>query len=51
MGDSFVQLYLKGVVPETGQSFVDQKKVGFTKQKIQIEVSFSFMSSHGYLVG
>ena len=45
VGDSYVQLYVKGVVPETGQSFVDQKMVGFTKQKIHIEASFSFMSS------
>ena len=45
VGDSYVQLYVKGVVPETGQSLVDQKMVGFTKQKIHIEVSFSFMSS------
>ena len=45
VGDSYVQLYVKGVVPKTGQSFVDLKKVGFTKQNIHIEVSFSFMSS------
>ena len=51
VGDSYVQLYVKGVVPETRQSFVAQKTVGFTKQKIQIVVSFSFMSSHGCLVG
>lgn len=42
VGDSYVQLYVKGMVPETGQSFVDQKTVGFTKQKIHIEVSLSF---------